>query len=52
MADANPGIGGLRAATELELEEFRRPQAPPRPRPVPDAEKPGAPAARPGLAPR
>ena len=25
MADANPGIGGLSAATLLTLEEFRRP---------------------------
>jgi hypothetical protein len=47
LADANPGIGGLRAATELALEEFRRQQTPPRPRPVPEAEIPGAPAARP-----
>ena len=27
MADANPGIGGLSAATQLTLEEFRGPPA-------------------------
>ena len=45
LADANPGIGGLRAATWLTLDEFgSRPTAPP-PRPVPEPEKPGTPAA-------
>ena len=33
MADANPGIGGLGAATQLTLEEFQRPSRPARRRP-------------------
>ena len=43
MADANPGIGGLGAATALTLEEYRR-----LPSPVPAPRKPAArePAAR------
>ena len=39
LADANPGIGGLRAATVLTLEEFRSlsaAAAAPEPRPVPE----------------
>ena len=45
LADANPGIGGLRAATWLTLDEFQsRPAAPP-PRPVPEPERPGTAAA-------
>ena len=32
MADTNPGIGGLGAATQLTLEEFQRPAAPEPPR--------------------
>jgi hypothetical protein len=42
LADVNPGIGGLRAATLLTLEEFRSRPAAPRPRPVPESESPGA----------
>ena len=50
LADANPGIGGLRAATWLTLDEFRaQPAAAPPPRPVPrnprSAGTPAAPAA-------
>ena len=44
LADANPGIGGLGAATLLTLEEFRSlpAAAAPRPRPVPEPEGQGA----------
>jgi hypothetical protein len=44
LADANPGIGGLGAATLLTLEEFRSlpAAAAPRPRPVPESEGQGA----------
>jgi hypothetical protein len=44
LADANPGIGGLGAATLLTLEEFRSlpAAAAPRPRPVPESEGRGA----------
>ena len=50
LADANPGIGGLAAATLLPLEEF--PSLPaaaaaPRPRPVPEPEARGAGGAAP-----
>jgi hypothetical protein len=50
LADANPGIGGLAAATPLPLEEF--PSLPaaaaaPRPRPVPESEVRGAGGAAP-----
>jgi hypothetical protein len=45
LADANPGIGGLRAATWLALDEFRRRPAAPRPRPIPEPERPGTAAA-------
>ena len=46
MADANPGIGGLSAATTMTLEEFRaRPAAvAPVPRPAPSSEGQAAPA--------
>jgi hypothetical protein len=46
MADANPGIGGLGAATMMTLEEFRSRPAPaaPVPRPAPSAEGRAAPA--------
>jgi hypothetical protein len=45
LADANPGISGLRAATWLTLEEFRSRPAAPQPRPVPEPERPGTAAA-------
>jgi hypothetical protein len=35
MADANPGIGGLSAATTMTLEEFRARPAPAAPAPLP-----------------
>ena len=54
MADANPGIGGLTAATMMTLEEFRArpgavagapvPRVAPAPRPAPGSEGPAAPA--------
>jgi hypothetical protein len=52
LADANPGIGGLAAATLLPLEEF--PSLPaaaaaPRPRPVPEPEVRGAGETAPSL---
>jgi hypothetical protein len=49
LADANPGIGGLAAATLLTLEEFPRlpAAAAPHPRPVPEPEARGAGAATP-----
>ncbi|HTX27399.1 MAG TPA: hypothetical protein VME19_10315 [Streptosporangiaceae bacterium] len=44
MADANPGIGGLLAATMMTLEEFRALPVAPVPRPAPSAEGRPAPA--------
>jgi hypothetical protein len=43
MADANPGIGALGAATALTLEEYRRL---PSPEPAPPKPAPRKPAAR------
>ncbi len=49
MADANPGIGGLSAATELTLEEFRARPASAQPVPAePTAAPPGSPWPAPG----
>ena len=39
LADANPGIGGLSAATQLTLEEFRT-------RPAPETAAPAGPGGR------
>jgi hypothetical protein len=49
LADANPGIGGLAAATLLTLEEFPRlpAAAAPHPRPAPESEARGAGGAAP-----
>jgi hypothetical protein len=44
MADANPGIGGLGAATMLTLEEFRARPVAPVPQPAPSSEERTAPA--------
>jgi hypothetical protein len=44
MADANPGIGGLSAATMMTLEEFRALPAAPVPRAAPRTEARAAPA--------
>jgi hypothetical protein len=41
LADANPGLAGLSAATPLTLEEFRMQAAVPGPRPVPGPERAG-----------
>jgi hypothetical protein len=47
LADANPGIGGLRAATWLTLEEFSSRPAAPRARAAPESEGPPPAAAPP-----